>query len=329
MTTGSKRAARFVLTVTLLAVAPYALSKTAEKSSPPPPAKKSAPVAAPARIPLQPGRPSPYPVRGVPAALPSFGHVPAPAPRFDPRAGATQPRMPTRPPFPRPAPPIDHLQNRLAATGIRQPYRGPYVIRTPHQPAILSQQLARCNSPAAPGCHVWGRLNGSQDTVVIANVARIAEMHGSSSRAWIGADGQQREVQITYTAEAPVDYGVVFVPAGAVVLGAGESFDTYGDATPENLPVSGPSDPPVSPGSGTTDQGPTSDTGTVIPQPTPPGAGPPDTPRVVQHAICRNKQETATVAGNRAQASEMQCRDMNGDWQPVLPASQMGPTDAN
>jgi hypothetical protein len=314
-----RRHAGQILVVTLGAVFCIGSAGAEPNKSSPPPAPQKAPP--------------PAPVRGA-AAAPRG--VLGGAVAYGPNAsGLAHP-----PPLPvAPRPPVHYALPPPAMRGILQPPGHPGLVRAPglgpHPIArpvvlhtarpmnLLSQRMSACSNASAPGCAVWGRM-GDQGPVV-ARIAASAQMQGSAHRAWVGVDGVQREVWINYTPAVATE-NIVFVPAGAAVVGAGYAGYASGGG-----PIDGSSPPDSYSGSNLATNG---TAASVSPSPAPNSSvgpiggaagSPVQTPAdsnasvaVVPQAICRHMQETASVGGVKDQADELECRDANGDWSPAI-----------
>lgn len=292
---------------------------------PPPPKRPTAP-------------PPPAPGRGAPPAPP---RVQTGAIQYGPSAsgfGHAPPLPPSaRPPFqhaPAP-PPMRAIPQASGRPGLaRSPGLGPHpmarpvMLHTARPLNLLSQRMSACANPGAPGCAVWGRMR--DEGPVVARIAASAQLQGSAHRAWVGIDGVQREVWITYSPPVPTP-NIVFVPAGAAVVGAG-----YAGYASDVAPIDGSAPPDSYSGSNIATNG----SAPSVPRPLPPnpsvnplggatgsaaqspvvdpGMDSGASIAVIPQAICRHKQETASVGGVKDQADELECRDANGDWSPAI-----------
>jgi hypothetical protein len=256
---------------------------------------------------------TPAPVRAAAPVTAGRAAYPAPRPGYGPGYNPQQ-RLPGRPTY--------LPQQR-------------YMARMPPPRNSLAARLASCAAPGAPGCGgVWRRMQSPRDRTYLDRARFMASTNGSSYTTWVGSDGVTRQAWVTV--EPPVMMSNIVLLPSAGYAYSGYADPAAGGPAPGGGPPVGVGQPGTmpyqAPGNGA---GPGTSSGTAS---TTYGATPPDpiykdyrpptndsTPsgsaEVIPQALCRKRQTVVQAGTDHDQATDLECRDANGDW---IEATQAG-----
>ncbi len=233
--------------------------------------------------------------------------------------------------------------------GSRGPMGGrPTVNQFAQRRMPISNRIAVCSRGGAAigGCAVWGGFQNVADRRQLNDARQRALAGGyAMTPVWIGADGVSRQVIVVASAPAPVN--VVFLPvqdgdpaafaagdpamaSGATIAPAAPAYNGY-YPTPNPAVATGAAPvgtvaapAPVATGNdgASTPEPSTSQVDTTSPLPNAADAAQyTGSAGAASVHMCRNITTTANVAGQTDNATELWCRNDQGDY---APATQVG-----
>jgi hypothetical protein len=157
------------------------------------------------------------------------------------------------------------------------------------------------------GCAVWGRFQNGADMHQLNNARQQALVGGyAMTPIWTGADGISRQVVVV--ASAPASVNVVFLPP--------QDGEPAALAAAPNAAVAAPSQIATVNNGASTPELSASQVDTAGPIPTAAAVGQAGT-GAASVRMCRNITTTAIVAGQTDNATELWCRNDQGDYAPA------------